>query len=105
MNAIKLCSDIINKKDIDLLIDWLKEIPQLTKGPKTLEFEKAFSEYLGCDHSIYCNSGSSANLLVVSALKQMGVLEIAVLFLFTLVITYQPLRGVWSAQTMKSLRM
>tara|TARA_R110002020_G_scaffold194354_10_gene395157 strand:+ start:9017 stop:10207 length:1191 start_codon:yes stop_codon:yes gene_type:complete len=75
MNAIKLCSDIINKKDIDLLIDWLKEIPQLTKGPKTLEFEKAFSEYLGCDHSIYCNSGSSANLLVVSALKQMGVLK------------------------------
>lgn len=75
MNEIKLCSDIIDKEDIDYLIDWLKDVPQLTKGKKTLEFEKKFSDYLGCKHSIYCNSGSSANLLMVSALHQMGRLK------------------------------
>jgi CDP-6-deoxy-D-xylo-4-hexulose-3-dehydrase len=75
MRPIKLCSDIINKEDINLLIDWLKEIPKLTKGDKTVLFEKSFSEYLGCKHSIYCNSGSSANLLIVSAMKQMGLLK------------------------------
>ena len=72
---IKLCSDIIGKQDIDLLIEWLKDVPRLTKGEKTLEFENGFSEKIGCKHSIYCNSGSSANLLIVSALQQMGLLH------------------------------
>ena len=75
MKPIKLCSDIINEQDIDALIEWLKKMPKLTKGSKTVEFENRFSEYLGCEHSIYCNSGSSANLLMVSALKQMGLLK------------------------------
>lgn len=68
----KLCSDIIDEQDIAKLIDWLGGIPRLTKGEKTLEFESKFSEFLGCKHSIYCNSGSSANLLITSALKQSG---------------------------------
>ena len=72
MNEVKLCSDIIGKDDINYLIEWLQDVPQLTKGKKTLEFEEKFSRYLGCKHSIYCNSGSSANLLIVSALHQMG---------------------------------
>lgn len=75
MKPVKLCSDIIDEKDINSLICWLRKMPQLTKGAKTVEFEEKFSEYLGCKHSIYCNSGSSANLLIVSALKQMGLLK------------------------------
>lgn len=75
MKPIKLCSDIIDRRDINSLTRWLIKMPQLTKGAKTLEFENRFSEYLGCKHSIYCNSGSSANLLIVSALKQMGALR------------------------------
>ena len=74
-SPIKLCSDIIGKEDIDLLIEWLKDVPMLTKGVKTLEFEGLFSKHLGSKHSIYCNSGSSANLLIVSALQQMGLLQ------------------------------
>ena len=72
---IKLCSDIIGKKDIDLLIEWLKGVPKFTKGTKTLEFEDGFSKRANCKHSIYCNSGSSANLLIMSALQQMGLLR------------------------------
>jgi CDP-6-deoxy-D-xylo-4-hexulose-3-dehydrase len=71
----KLCSDIIGKQDIDLLIKWLKDVPRLTKGEKTLEFEDGFSKKINSKHSIYCNSGSSANLLIVSALQQMGLLH------------------------------
>jgi CDP-6-deoxy-D-xylo-4-hexulose-3-dehydrase len=71
----KLCSDIIGKQDIDLLIEWLKDVPRLTKGEKTLEFEDGFSKKINSKHSIYCNSGSSANLLIVSALQQMGLLH------------------------------
>jgi len=67
---ITLCSDIIDKQDISKLSDWLLEMPRLTKGQKTLEFEAKFSEFLGCKHSVFCNSGSSANLLITSALLQ-----------------------------------
>jgi CDP-6-deoxy-D-xylo-4-hexulose-3-dehydrase len=72
---IKLCADIINRNDIDCLISWLQGMPKFTKGEKTLEFEEKFSSIIGCDHSVFCNSGSSANLLIVSALIQGGYLR------------------------------
>ena len=72
---IKLCSDIIDKYDIQKLAFWLQNMPQLTKGEQTIKFEKEFSEFIGCEHSIYCNSGSSANLLIVSGLLQSGMLK------------------------------
>lgn len=72
---INLCSDIIGEQDITLLRDWLADIPRLTKGEKTVEFENKFARFLGCKHAIYCNSGSSANLLITSALKQSGKLK------------------------------
>lgn len=72
---IQLCSDIIDETDITLLRDWLAGVPRLTKGEKTLEFEAKFAKFLGCKHAIYCNSGSSANLLITSALTQSGKLK------------------------------
>lgn len=38
-------------------------------GNYTLEFEKAFAAFLGVKHAMSCNSGSSANLLAISALE------------------------------------
>lgn len=38
-------------------------------GPRTEKFEEEFSLYLGVKHAIACNSGSSADLLAVSALE------------------------------------
>ena len=67
---ITLDKDTIDNKDIDRLVDWLKTYPKLTKGPVTLEFENKFSEWLGKKYSVFCNSGSSANLLMLSALQQ-----------------------------------
>ena len=67
---ITLVKDTIDNKDIDRLVDWLKTYPRLTKGPVTLEFEDKFSKWLEKKYSVFCNSGSSANLLMLSALQQ-----------------------------------
>ena len=65
---IKLVQDTISKEDINELIKWLETYPQLTKSTKTKEFEKAWSNWMGVKHSIFVNSGSSANLLMLYAL-------------------------------------
>ena len=67
---ITLVKDTIDNNDIDRLVDWLKTYPRLTKGPVTLDFEKKYSEWLGTKYSVFVNSGSSANLLMLSALQQ-----------------------------------
>ena len=41
---------------------------RLTFGPKTKKFEKRFNDIIKSKHSIYVNSGSSANLLALSIL-------------------------------------
>tara|TARA_R110002167_G_scaffold45006_2_gene135236 strand:- start:1770 stop:2915 length:1146 start_codon:yes stop_codon:yes gene_type:complete len=69
---IKLVNDTIDNKDIDSLIEWLGKYPRLTKGPVTLELEKKWSKWLGAKNTIFCNSGSSANLLMLWALIEAG---------------------------------
>ena len=65
---IKLADNIIIKQDIDILTKWLSETDHYTKGQKTIDFENQWSDWQGCQYSIFVNSGSSANLLVVAAL-------------------------------------
>lgn len=68
---IKLVSDTIDKDDIKALVEWLTsdEIPRLTKGPLTVELEKKWANKIGTKYSVFVNSGSSAILLLLSALK------------------------------------
>jgi len=66
---IKLVKDTISNTEIDDLALWLKTYPQLTKGPKTIEFEELWSKWLGVKYSVFLNSGSSANLAMLYALK------------------------------------
>ena len=77
MKPIKLVSDTIDREDICGLVNWLNqpEIPQLTKGPITKEYESKFSDWLGTKHSVFVNSGSSAILLGLAALKFGGKLK------------------------------
>jgi CDP-6-deoxy-D-xylo-4-hexulose-3-dehydrase len=74
---IKLVSDTIDKNDIKNLVNWLSqdEIPRLTKGDITIEFEKKWSNKIGVEHTTYVNSGSSAILLALAALKESGKLK------------------------------
>lgn len=69
---IKLVNDTINNNDVDSLIEWLKTYPRLTKGPITLELEEKWSKWLGIKNTVFCNSGSSANLLMLWALVESG---------------------------------
>ena len=66
---IPLIKDTIDNKDIDQLIEWLKTYPKLTKGDNTLKLEKIFADWIGTKYSVFVNSGSSANLLMLYALK------------------------------------
>ena len=68
MDKINLVKNTIDNHDIDRLIDWLKTYPRLTKGDLNLEFERKFAKWMGREYSVFCNSGSSANLLMLSAI-------------------------------------
>lgn len=70
-----LAEDTIDTKDIAALIQWLKKNPRLTKGALTIQFEKEWSHWLGKKYSLFCNSGSSANLLMYAALLTAGKLK------------------------------
>jgi len=59
-----LAEDTIDRKDVDRLVSWLRTYPRLTKGQVTVEFEEKWSQWLGRKYSTFCNSGSSANLLM-----------------------------------------
>lgn len=74
-NKITLAKDTIGQDDIALLIEWLKDNPRLTKGPVTLKFEDEFAKHIGSKYSVFVNSGSSAILLSIYALIEMGKLK------------------------------
>ena len=69
---IKLVNDTINNSDIDKLIEWLGTYPRLTKGELTPRLEEKWSKWLGVKNTVFCNSGSSANLLMLWALVEAG---------------------------------
>lgn len=64
---INLAEDTIDQQDIRELTAWLQTNPWLTQGKLVREFEAKWSEWLGCRYSVFVNSGSSANLLMVYA--------------------------------------
>ena len=68
---LPLMSDNIDKEDIQSLIDFLsqKQIPKLTNGPKVVEFENAWGQWLGTKYNLMLNSGASANELTMLALN------------------------------------
>jgi len=41
---------------------------KFTQGKKVEEFERKWSEWLGCKHSLYVTSGSTANFLLIAAI-------------------------------------
>ena len=62
-----LANSPINNDDIDDLIKWLQTYPRLTMGQLTREFEEKWAKYIGTSKSVFVNSGSSANTLMVYA--------------------------------------
>jgi len=74
-----LMENNITREDLDILVEFLKGEPILTQSSNVLAFEKEWSEWLGVKYSVFVNSGSSANLITISALKEVyGVGEVIV---------------------------
>ena len=60
----------ILREDLDAVIEHLKQDdPILTHGANVRAFEEEWSAWLGVKHSVFINSGSSANLLTMVILK------------------------------------
>ena len=66
-----LMQDNITKEDLDTLIAFLKKSPRLTQSSNVLSFEKEWSDWLGVRYSVFVNSGASANLITMAALKHL----------------------------------
>ncbi len=69
---IPLMDNNITRDDLDVLINFLQQDdPILTQSSNVQAFEKEWSKWLGVKYSVYVNSGSSANLVTIAALKQL----------------------------------
>lgn len=67
----KLMEDAITFSDRMKMAWFVMTNSRLTNGPKVKEFEKQWSEWLGVDYSLYVSSGSTANSLLVAAVKEL----------------------------------
>lgn len=76
----QLINDSITQEDKQQLIDYISiDNVRFTQGSKVKEFENVWSEWLDVKHSVFVNSGASANYIMVSIMKEMrGVGEVIV---------------------------
>jgi CDP-6-deoxy-D-xylo-4-hexulose-3-dehydrase len=66
-----LMDNNITRADLDAIIDFLRPEPApiLTQSVQVQGFEEDWSRWLGVKHSVFVNSGSSANLITMCALR------------------------------------
>ena len=68
-----LMKNNISRGDLDTVIRFLsQDDPMLTQSNQVEAFEKDWSDWLGTKYSVFVNSGSSANLITISALKEVS---------------------------------
>lgn len=71
-NAHPLMRNNIVRDDLDRVIEYLsKTDPRLTQGANVRAFEEEWSKWLGVKYSVFVNSGSSANLMSMSIIKNL----------------------------------
>ena len=68
ISKVPVAGRVLDNEDQEILIKSSLEM-WLTAGRFTEEFEKKLREFTGIRHALFVNSGSSANLLAISALK------------------------------------
>ena len=61
----------ITRADLDMVIEFLQqENPILTQSQQVRAFEQEWSQWLGVRYSVFVNSGASANLVTLAALRE-----------------------------------
>lgn len=66
-NAIRLHEPTFAAEEINVMVDQMLST-RVTMGEEVAKFEQDYAEKLGYQYAVMCNSGSSANLLAISAL-------------------------------------
>jgi CDP-6-deoxy-D-xylo-4-hexulose-3-dehydrase len=64
-----LMHDCVTDEDIQALIGFLASHPRLTQGEQVRALEAEWSSWLGVEHSVFVNSGASANMVTLAALR------------------------------------
>jgi CDP-6-deoxy-D-xylo-4-hexulose-3-dehydrase len=67
----QLINDSITKEDKKVLTDFINTPNQrFTQGGQVRKFEEQWSKWVGCKHSVFVNSGASANYIMASIMKE-----------------------------------
>ncbi|MBN2591419.1 MAG: DegT/DnrJ/EryC1/StrS aminotransferase family protein [Sedimentisphaerales bacterium] len=66
-----LMENNITREDINILIEFLSKMPRLTQSENVRAFEEEWSKWLDVKYSVFVNSGASANLITMAALKNL----------------------------------
>src|SRR5690349_5379908 len=67
-----LMKNNIAREDVDAVCELLtQDDPILTQARQVRAFEEEWSRWLGVRHSVFVNSGSSANLVTLAALREL----------------------------------
>ena len=69
ISKVPVTCKVLYKEDLVNLVNSSLDM-WLTAGEYTKSFEKSISKFLGNRHTLFVNSGSSANLLAISAVKK-----------------------------------
>ena len=69
ISKVPVTGKVLYKEDLVNLVNSSLDM-WLTAGEFTKSFEKSISKFLGNRHTLFVNSGSSANLLAISAVKK-----------------------------------
>ena len=71
MKSWKLMNNAISPEQRKRLSNFVLTADRFSQGDEVRRFEEQWSEWQGCKYSVFCNSGSSANFLIVQAMKEL----------------------------------
>ncbi len=71
MKTWKLQENVFVKSDLKYISNFILKTKKFTQGPKVKKFEKQFSNWNHSKYSIFVNSGSSADFLIMSSAKEL----------------------------------
>ena len=64
--------DTVTLRDRIKMAKFILTSSRLTQGKQVAKFEEQWAEYVNAKHALYVTSGSTANLLLVSAWKELN---------------------------------
>jgi len=70
-----LQENVVSEQQLELLVDFIRSTKRFTQFEKVSEFESLFAKWNGSKYSVFVNSGSSANFLLLASVIELYNLE------------------------------